>query len=268
MSRLLSLAAVFTALTLQAFAGTILVQSTTSTQDSGIYEYLLPLFEAETGIKVNVVAVGTGQAIKNAQNGDADVLLVHSKADEEKFVAEGYGVARFDVMYNDFVIIGPKDDPLHIADYDYLNAAMAALASGKAIFVSRGDDSGTHKKELKLWTAAGINPLPSDVAWYRSSGSGMGATLRMALELQGYTLSDRATWIAYQDKQDAHIVFEGDKALFNQYGVIVVNPDKFPHANIGDANNFSEWLRSPHGQELIAAYQINGQQLFYPNAAY
>lgn len=266
MSGLLSLLAIFPVLALPVQAGTLLLQSTTSTQDSGIYEYLLPVFEAETGIKVNVVAVGTGQALKNAQNGDGDVLLVHAKADEDKFIAQGWGLARHDVMYNDFILIGPKDDPLGIAASADLKAAMTTLASGAGIFVSRGDDSGTHKKELQLWSAAGIDPAPSDPNWYRSTGSGMGATLRMAIEVQAYTLTDRATWISYGDKQDAQIVFDGDPVLFNQYGIIVVNPARHPHANVADAETFSGWLRSPHGQRLIAAYKIDGQQLFYPNA--
>ncbi len=241
----------------------ILVQSTTSTQNSGLYDYLLPQFQDATGIRVDVVAVGTGQAIRNAQNGDADVLLVHAKAAEETFVAEGYGVERFDLMYNDFVVIGPLADPAGIASQP-LSKALALLADGSSPFVSRGDDSGTHKKERALWSDADLAPQGS---WYRETGSGMGATIRMAVEMDGYTLTDRATWIAFGDKGTHRIVVEGDPALFNQYGVIAVNPDKHPHANIEGANRFIDWLLGADGQAAIGAYKVQGQQLFYPNAS-
>lgn len=247
-----------------AQSGTILVQSTTSTQNSGLYDYLLPLFTKETGIKVNVVAVGTGQAIRNAANGDADVLLVHAKSAEEVFISDGNGVERFDLMYNDFVLIGPADDPLNLSDYDIVADALQAIADSDKIWVSRGDDSGTHKKELSLWADINITPEPANL--YRETGSGMGATIRATVEMQGYTMTDRATWIAYENKSDARIVFEGDPPLFNQYGIIAVNPTLHPHVNSDGADAFIGWMLSAHGQNLIAAYTRDGQQLFYPNA--
>jgi tungstate transport system substrate-binding protein len=243
----------------------ILVQSTTSTQNSGFYDYILPIFKAETGLDVNVVAVGTGQAIRNAMNGDADVLLVHAKTAEEKFVAEGYGVERFDLMYNDFVLTGPASDPSKVAQSKSLNEALTRLAVGIVPFVSRGDDSGTHKKERALWALAGLNPTVAD-PWYREVGAGMGATLRTAIEMGGYTLTDRATWIAYANKLDAIILFEGDKAMFNQYGIIALNPARFPNSNNQGAQTLMDWLLSDRGQSLIAAYRIDGKQLFFPNA--
>ncbi|MFV2035657.1 MAG: substrate-binding domain-containing protein, partial [Halocynthiibacter sp.] len=239
-------------------------QSTTSTQNSGLYDYLLPIFTAETGIEVRVVAVGTGQAIRNAANGDADVLLVHAKAAELEFVASGNGTQRFDLMYNEFVIVGPRADPIRLANATDLSEALNILSEGAAIFVSRGDDSGTHKKERELWGTVGVNPAPSD--WYRETGSGMGATLRMAIEMQAYTLTDRATWIAYGAKQEARIVFEGGDALFNQYGIIALNPDKYPHVNVEGATTFVNWILGPRGQALIGSYMRNDQQLFFPNA--
>jgi len=256
----------FVFLTIPAFAAPshILVQSTTSTQNSGLYDYLLPLFTQETGIEVRVVAVGTGQAIRNAANGDADVLLVHAKSAEEVFLADGNGIERFDLMYNDFVIIGPAKDPVDLLDAPNLSKAMELLAKGAAIFVSRGDDSGTHKQERKLWASIGFDAQPSD--WYRETGSGMGATIRTAVEMQGYTITDRATWIAFEGKQDAQIVFEGDENLFNQYGIIAVNPEKFPHVNAKGAQVFINWMLSENGQKLIGAYRRDGQQLFFPNA--
>lgn len=249
-----------------ADADRVLVQSTTSTENSGLYSYLLPLFQAETGLRVDVVAVGTGQAIKNARNGDADVLLVHAKAAEEKFVADGLGVKRFDLMYNDFVLIGPKDDPDGVTHAKTLPNVLAILAKGTAPFFSRGDDSGTHKKERALWQDAGIKVDPSGAGWYRETGAGMGATLRIAVESQGYTLSDRATWIAFAGKGRHDILFAGDADLFNQYGIIAVNPEKHPHVNASGAQMFINWILSKHGQDLIAAYSRDGQQLFFPNA--
>lgn len=254
---------VFTA-PLQAEDKSILVQSTTSTQNSGFYDYILPIFEAQSGIKVNVVAVGTGQAIRNAANGDADVLLVHAKAAEEAFIAQGHGLKRHDLMYNDFVLIGPVGDPAKLFHASNINAALRNIASGDAVFVSRGDDSGTHKKEQALWQQA-VGAVP-DAHWYRETGSGMGATIRVAIEMSAYTISDRATWIAYTDKQDARIAFEGDPALFNQYGIIVLNPTKHPHVNAIDAQVFVDWLLGEKGQRLIADYKVNDQQLFFPNA--
>ena len=241
----------------------ILVQSTTSTQNSGLYDYLLPIFTDETGIEVRVVAVGTGQAIRNAANGDADVLLVHAKGAELEFIASGNGVERFDLMYNDFVIIGPDTDPINLSGAATLTEALTILSRGDEIFVSRGDDSGTHKKERKLWTSIGHTATPS--SWYRETGSGMGATIRAAIEMQGYTITDRATWIAYEGKNDARIVFEGDAELFNQYGIIAVNPAKHPHVNARGAGVFIAWMLSDHGQKLIGAYSRDGQQLFFPN---
>ena len=249
-----------------AEGGRILVQSTTSTQNSGLYDYLIPLFEKETGLRVDVVAVGTGQAIKNAANGDADVLLVHAKSAELEFVEEGYGKQRLDLMYNDFVIIGPTSDPAHLIGTTSVYEALKILKDNKQIFVSRGDDSGTHKKERALWTSAKLSPDAFSSDWYRETGSGMGATIRMAIEADGYTLTDRATWIAFGDKQDHKVVVSGDPELFNQYGVIAVSPEKFPHANVAGARTFIDWLTSIHGQELIAEYTVQGQQLFFPNA--
>jgi tungstate transport system substrate-binding protein len=248
-----------------SFAGDqrILVQSTTSTQNSGLYDFLLPHFEAETGMKVAVVAVGTGQAIKNAMNGDADVLLVHAMQSELKFVEEGFGIQRFDVMYNDFVMIGPKNDPAKITKTKTVNLALAALQKTKQRFISRGDDSGTHKKELRLWKTADLQP---DGKWYIETGTGMGATIRMAVEMGGYTLTDRATWIAFNGKEDHRIVLSGQTELFNQYGVIAVNPVKHPHVNMRGSGALINWLISPHGQKLIANYRVQGQQLFFPNA--
>ena len=210
----------------------IIVQSTTSTANSGLLEAILPAFEAKTGIEVRVVAVGTGQAIKNAQNGDGDVLLVHAKAAEETFVAQGYGVERFDLMYNDFVFVGPADDPAGISGGTDAAAALAAIAGTQSIFASRGDDSGTHKKELSLWRAAGIDPTGASGSWYRETGSGMGATLNAAAGMSAYTMSDRATWISFANKGGLKVVVEGGEALFNQYGVIRVNVQQlfFPNA--------------------------------------
>ena len=241
----------------------VLLQSTTSTKNSGLYDYIFPIFTAETGIKVDVVAVGTGQALRNARNGDADLLIVHSKADEEAFVTDGYGVERFDLMYNDFIVIGPEDDPANVASASTVAEALSLISQAGALFVSRGDDSGTHKKELRLWQDAGLTPDPS---WYREIGSGMGATLRMTIEIQGYTISDRATWLAFADKRDATILFEGDPPLFNQYGVIVVNPKRHPHVRLSAANTLKDWLLGERGQALIGSYQRADEQLFFPNA--
>ncbi len=243
----------------------ILVQSTTSTQNSGLYDYLLPIFTEETGITVNVVAVGTGQALKNAENGDADVLLVHAKASEEAFVTAGYGVERFDLMYNDFVILGPEADPLDLGSAANIEEVLRLLSGGEGIFVSRGDDSGTHKKELALWASIGFTPDPYS-GWYRETGSGMGATIRVAVEMGAYTMTDRATWIAYENKAGTKIVFEGDPPLFNQYGIILVNPERHPHVKVEEAQIFIDWMLSDHGQALINGYIVNGQQLFFANA--
>ena len=244
----------------------ILVQSTTSTANSGLYDYILPMFTAKTGIRVNVVAVGTGQAIKNAQNGDGDVLLVHAKASEEKFVAEGWGVERSDVMYNDFVIVGPAADPAGIAGSKDAVAAMKTIANKKSLFASRGDNSGTHKKEVSLWKAAAVDTAANSGDWYRETGSGMGATLNTAVGMGAYALTDRATWISFKNKGDYKIVVEGDKGLFNQYGVILVNPAKHPQVKQAEGQAFIDWILGSEGQAAIASYKLNDQQLFFPNA--
>lgn len=245
----------------------IIVQSTTSTQNSGLYDYLLPIFEKKTGIKVHVVAVGTGQALENGRRGDGDVLLVHARPAEEKFVKQGYGVSRRDVMYNDFVIVGPKSDPAGVKGMDDATAALKKIAGSGAIFASRGDESGTHKKELSLWRAAGIDPIAASGQWYRETGSGMGATLNTGIGMDGYVMTDRATWISFKNKAGHEILVEGDDALFNQYGVIMVNPQTHPHVKAQAAQTFIDWIVSKEGQQAIAAFRVNGQQLFYPNAS-
>ena len=244
----------------------IIVQSTTSTANSGLYDHLLPLFEAESGIKVNVVAVGTGQAIRNARNCDGDVLLVHAKPAEEKFVADGFGTTRTDLMYNDFVIVGPQDDPADIGGMEDVQAALSQIAEDGALFASRGDDSGTHKKELSLWSDAGVDPTEASGDWYRETGSGMGTTLNAGIGMGAYVITDRATWISFDNKQDYKIRVEGDEDLFNQYGVIPVNPEKCPSVNAEAAQTFADWLLSDAGQEAIGAYKVADQQLFFPNA--
>ena len=244
----------------------IIVQSTTSTQNSGLFDELLPKFKDETGIEARVVAVGTGQALKNAQNCDGDVLFVHAKPDEEKFVEAGYGVERFDVMYNDFVIVGPKADPAKIGGTKDAAAALKTIAAAKAPFASRGDDSGTNKKEMSLWKAAGVDPTGASGNWYRETGSGMGATLNAAAGMNAYTLTDRGTWISFKNKDDLEILVEGDPALFNQYGVIRVSPDHCPNVKVEAGQKFVDWVLGPAGQATIASYKIDGQQLFFPNA--
>lgn len=241
----------------------ITVQSTTSTQNSGLFEHLLPIFEEKTGIDVRVVAVGTGQAIKNAMNGDGDVLLVHARAAEEKFVADGFGVERFDLMYNDFVIVGPASDPAGLRGVDNITMALTKLAASGAAFASRGDDSGTHKKEQALWRETGIHPSGG---WYRETGSGMGATLNIAVGMDAYTMTDRATWIAFGNKANHEILVEGDPRLLNQYGVIRVSEVAHPHVKAKMAQRFVDWLLSKEGQRAIADYRVGGQQLFFPNA--
>jgi tungstate transport system substrate-binding protein len=245
----------------------IIVASTTSTQDSGLFGHILPLFKAKTGIDVKVVAQGTGQALDTGRRGDADVLFVHAKAQEEKFVAEGYGVKRFDVMYNDFVLIGPKSDPAKVKGGNDVVAALKAIYAKGAPFVSRGDKSGTHSAELRLWKAAGLDPAGSKPGWYREIGQGMGAALNTAGSMRAYVLSDRGTWISFKNKGDLQIAVEGDKRLFNQYGIMLVNPAKHPHVKKEAGQKFIDWIVSKEGQSAIGAYQINGQQLFFPNAA-
>jgi tungstate transport system substrate-binding protein len=244
----------------------IIVQSTTSTQNSGLFDHILPKFKEKTGIDVRVVAVGTGQALKNARNGDGDVVLVHSKPDEEKFVAEGWGVKRHDVMYNDFVIVGPAADPAGIAGLKDADEAFEKIAEAKTPFASRGDDSGTHKAERRLWKKAGIDPTKASGAWYLETGSGMGATLNTAVGKHAYTLTDRGTWLSFANKGDFEILVEGDPKLFNQYGVILVNPEKHPRVKADKGQAFVDWLISSEGQKAIASYKIDGQQLFFPNA--
>lgn len=244
----------------------IIVQSTTSTQNSGLFDDLLPKFTAKTGIDVRVVAVGTGQAIRNAANGDGDVLFVHSKPSEEKFVSDGLGVSRADVMYNDFVIVGPANDPAGVAGTKNVAEALTKIASSKSIFASRGDDSGTHKAELRLWKSAGIDPSEASGTWYRETGSGMGATLNTGTGMGAYVMTDRATWIAFGNKGTHQILVEGDAKMFNQYGVILVNPEAHPRVKADMAQRFIDWLLSPEGQTAIADYQVDGQQLFFPNA--
>lgn len=244
----------------------IIVQSTTSTQNSGLLDAILPQFKEKSGIEVRVVAVGTGQALKNARNGDGDVLLVHAKPAEEKFVAEGFGVKRSDVMYNDFVIVGPKSDPAGIKGLSDAPLALRKIADSKAPFASRGDDSGTHKKERALWKMAEVDIGEASGSWYRETGSGMGATLNAAAGMGAYTMSDRATWIAFKNKGELAILTEGDDRLFNQYGVILVNPEKHAAVKKDDGQAFIDWLIGAEGQKAIAAYKVDGQQLFFPNA--
>ena len=249
----------------QADGKAIIVQSTTSTQNSGLYDYMLPIFEKKTGIKVNVVAVGTGQAIKNAQNCDGDVLLVHAKPAEEKFVNEGYGVKRTDVMYNDFIVVGPPADPAKVGGMKDAPNAFKMIADAKATFASRGDNSGTHKKEVRLWKAAGTDIKAASGGWYRETGSGMGATLNAAVGMGAYALTDRATWISFKNKGTYKIQVEGDKQLFNQYGIILVNPKKCPKVKQAEGQAFIDWVLSKDGQDTIASYKLNGLQLFFPN---
>ncbi len=243
----------------------ITVASTTSTEDSGLFKSILPKFTEKTGIEVRVVAKGTGQAIDIAKRGDADVLFVHHKASEEKFVAEGFSTERKPVMYNDFVIVGPKADPAKVGGSKDVSAALKSIAAAKAPFVSRGDDSGTHKSEQALWKAAGIDPTTGD-GWYRAIGQGMGATLNTAAAVNGYAMTDRATWLSFKNRGDLDVLVEGDKRLFNQYGVMLVNPAKFAHVKAADGQAFVDWLVSAEGQKAIADYTINGNPLFFPNA--
>ena len=243
----------------------IVVASTTSTQDSGLFGYLLPLFKAKTNIEVKVIAQGTGQALDTARRGDADVVFVHAKLQEEKFLAEGFGVKRFDVMYNDFVLIGPKDDPAGVKGRD-IEMALKTIQAKSASFVSRGDRSGTHAAELGLWKQAGIDITAGKGPWYREIGQGMGAALNTASAMNGYVLSDRGTWISFKNRGDLAIVVEGDKRLFNQYGVMLVNPEKYPSVKKELGQTFIDWLISPEGQAAIAGYKIDGQQLFFPDA--
>jgi tungstate transport system substrate-binding protein len=244
----------------------ITVASTTSTEQSGLFGYLLPLFTTKTGIEVRVVAQGTGQAIKTGQSGDADVIFVHDRAAELKFIAEGWGVKRFPVMYNDFILVGPKADPAGIKGGKDTVAALGRIAAAKAPFASRADKSGTHAAELRFWKSANIDPTTGSGSWYKETGSGMGPTLNTAAAMDAYVLADRGTWLNFKNRGSLEILVEGDKALFNQYGVALVNPAKFPHVKAEAGQAFIDWLVSQDGQDAIAGYKIGGQQLFFPNA--
>jgi tungstate transport system substrate-binding protein len=248
-------------------SGSITVASTTSTEQSGLFGYLLPRFKEATNIGVKVVAVGTGQALDIGRRGDADVVFVHDRPAEEKFMAEGQGVRRFDVMYNDFVIVGPKSDPAHIAGEKDVAEALRKIAAAKAPFISRGDRSGTHEAELRLWKQAGIDVTAAKDGWYREIGQGMGPALNMASSSNAYLLSDRGTWLSFKNRGDLAILTEGDKRLFNQYGVMLVNPAKHPNVKAKEGQAFIDWLISPKGQQIIARYKIGGEQLFFPNAS-
>lgn len=243
----------------------IVVASTTSTQDSGLFGFILPKFKAKTGIDVKVIAQGTGQALDTGRRGDADVVFVHAKSQEEKFVADGFGVKRFGVMYNDFVLIGPKSDPARIKGGKDIIAGLKAINEKGSPFVSRGDKSGTHSAELALWKAASLDPAGAKPAWYREIGQGMGAALNTAGAMNGYVLSDRGTWISFKNKGDLEIAVEGDKHLFNQYGIILVNPAKHPSVKKDLGQTFIDWVVSGEGQQAIRDYKIDGQQLFFPN---
>ncbi len=246
-------------------AESILLASTTSTDQSGLFGHILPLFQQATGIQVKVVALGTGQALDTGRRGDADVLLVHDRPAEDQFVAEGWGTERRDVMYNDFVLVGPRSDPARAQDAKTAADAFARIAAGETPFVSRGDKSGTHAAELRLWKAAGLDPkaFPS----YRSSGSGMGPTLNLAASLGAYTLTDRGTWLSFKNRQDLGLLFAGDPTLFNPYGVMLVNPARHPQVKREAGMGFIEWITGPAGQAAIAEFKIDGEQLFFPNAA-
>jgi tungstate transport system substrate-binding protein len=239
------------------------LSSTTSTQDSGLFDHLLPIFRAASGLSVHVVAVGTGQALAIGARGDADALLVHDRIGEDKFVADGFGIDRRDVMYNDFVIVGPNTDPAHIRGLKDARKALAQIAGAGAVFASRGDDSGTNRMELRLWKSAGIQPNKS-TPWYRDLGQGMGPTLNISAAMNAYTLTDRATWANFKNRQSLEILTEGDPALFNPYGSILVNPAKWPQVKINDARTWHEWLTSKAGLDAITSYKINGEGLFFP----
>ena len=265
MTRLVALfLLILLATSVQATDRPVIVASTTSTQNSGLLDEILPIFTDKTGIEVRVVAVGTGQALRIARNGDADVLLVHHRPSEDAFVAEGYGVERRDVMYNDFVLVGPASDPVGIAGAATAAEALARIAAARAAFLSRGDDSGTHKKELELWADAGL--APADPDWYRQAGAGMGTTLNIAVAMEAYVLTDRGTWITFGNKGGHKILMAGDPALYNPYGVVVVSPDRFPHVNASGATALADWLVSDQGQAAIGAFRIQGQQAFCPNS--
>ena len=243
----------------------IVVSSTTSTEQSGLFEFILPIFKMKTGINVKVVAVGTGQALDIGRRGDADVVFVHDKPAEEKFVEESFATKRNEVMYNDFVLLGPKSDPAKVGGGKDIQVALQKISVAQASFVSRGDKSGTHAAELRYWKGAGITVSPTQ-AWYKETGSGMGPALNTASAMNGYILADRATWLSFKNRGDLVILVQGDPKLFNQYGVMLVNPEKFPHVKKAEGQAFIDWLLSKNGQDVIASYQIGGEQLFFPNA--
>ena len=265
MGRFLILLALFVCGAAQAQAKFVTVASTTSTEQSGLFKHLLPIFEKQTAIQVRVVAVGTGQALDMGKRGDADVAFVHDKAAEEKLLAEGWYVNRHDVMYNDFVLVGPKSDPAGARGADTV-LALGKIAGEKAAFASRGDKSGTHAAELRLWQIAGVDPTQGKGKWYRETGSGMGPTLNTASAMNAYALTDRGTWLSFKNRGELAILVEGDKRLFNQYGVMLVNPARHPHVKKAEATAFIDWLISVEGQRAIADYKINGEQLFFPDA--
>jgi len=264
--RRLLLLALLAALPAVAQEKFIVVASTTSTEQSGLFGYLLPVFQKKTGIQVRVVALGTGQALDLARRGDADVVFVHARSAEEKFLAEGHGVERFDVMYNDFVLIGPKSDPAKVSGGSDILGALKKIKSASALFVSRGDRSGTHIAELDLWKLAGIDIASDKGPWYRDTGQGMGPALNTASAMNAYILADRGTWISFKNRGELAIAVEGDKRLFNQYGVMLVNPAKHPNVRKDLGQAFVDWVVSPEGQKTIAGYKIGGEQLFFPDA--
>jgi|SRR5450631_616526 len=261
-----AIVSVFLIRSVSAQEKSIVVASTTSTQDSGLFDYMLPRFKTKTGIDVKVVALGTGQALDTARRGDADVVLVHARSAEEKFLAEGYGVKRYPVMYNDFILIGPRSDPAAVKGSKDVLAALTAIKSKKIRFISRGDSSGTNIAELELWRLAGIDIATTKGAWYKEIGQGMGAALNIASADNAYVLADRGTWLAFKNKGDLLIAVEGDAHLFNQYGVMLVSPQKYPTVKKDLGQQFVDWLISPEGQRVIGSYKINGEQLFHPNA--
>lgn len=261
----LSLLLMLSSHTVRAQEKSIIVSSTTSTEQSGLFGFMLPAFEKKTGIQVKVVAVGTGQALDIGRRGDADVVFVHDKPAEEKFLEEGFATKRNEVMYNDFVLIGPKSDPAKINGGKDIQAALQKIAATQSAFISRGDKSGTHAAELRYWKGAGIEVFPSS-AWYKETGSGMGPALNTASAMNGYILSDRATWLTFKNRGDLAILVQGDPRLFNQYGVMLVNPSKFPQVKKAEGQAFIDWLISKDGQDTIASYKVGGEQLFFPNA--
>jgi len=263
------LAVVLVAVALPAAAQdrSITIASTTSTEQSGLFAHILPIFTRQTGIAVRVVALGTGQALDVGRRGDADVVFVHDRAAEERFVAEGFGGPRRHVMYNDFVIVGPAADPARIAGLRDASEALRRIAQDHGAFVSRGDRSGTHAAELRLWQQAGLDPAAGRGQWYREVGQGMGPALNTAAAQNAYILADRGTWLSFRNRQELRVLVEGDARLFNQYGVMLVNPQRHPHVKAAEGQRFIDWIVSPAGQEAIAGYRINGEQLFFPNAA-